>query len=160
MKKYLFLPSLGLAVLVICIFFYFNQSIDKNDNRDGMSKLIFKTPDYYKNELINEKSMGEFYVVNFFASWCKPCLLEHPLLIEMKKKGIKIIGINFRDDENNFKEWIREHGNPFQYIIRDDGAIAYEMGLIGVPETYFIIENNVQKKIQGPLFYEDIEKYL
>ena len=146
MKKYLFLPSLGLAVLVICIFFYFNQSIDKNDNRDGMSKLIFKTPDYYKNELINEKSMGEFYVVNFFASWCKPCLLEHPLLIEMKKKGIKIIGINFRDDENNFKEWINEHGNPFEYIIRDDGAIAYEMGLIGVPETYFIIENNIQKK--------------
>ena len=160
MKKYLFLPGLGLAVLVICVFFYFNQSTDKNNNRDKISNLIFETPDYFNGELINEESMGEFYVVNFFASWCKPCLVEHPLLIEMKKSGIKIIGINFRDDENNFKEWINEHGNPFEYIIRDDGTIAYEMGLIGVPETYFIIENNIQKKIQGPLFYEDIEKYL
>ena len=160
MKKYLFLPGLGLTVLVICAFFYLNQSTNKNNNRDEISNLIFETPDYFQNNLINKKSMGEFYVVNFFASWCKPCLVEHPLLIEMKKSGIKIIGINFRDDENNFKEWINEHGNPFEYIIRDDGAIAYEMGLIGVPETYFIIENNIQKKIQGPLFYEDIENYL
>ena len=160
MKKYLFLPGLGLAVLVICVLFSFNQSKDKNNNRDKISNLIFETPDYFNDELIDEESMDEFYVVNFFASWCKPCLVEHPLLIEMKKSGIKIIGINFRDDENNFKEWINEHGNPFEYIIRDDGAIAYEMGLIGVPETYFIIENNIQKKIQGPLFYEDIENYL
>ena len=147
-------------MLVVCVFFYHNQSTDKNNSRDKISNLIFETPDYFNDELINEESMGEFYVVNFFASWCKPCLVEHPLLIEMKKSGIRIIGINFRDDENNFKEWINEHGNPFEYIIRDDGAIAYEMGLIGVPETYFIIENNIQKKIQGPLFYEDIENYL
>ena len=77
-----------------------------------------------------------------------------------KKKGITIIGINFRDDEDNFKEWINEHGNPFEYILRDDGTIAYEMGLIGVPETFFIINKMTQKKIQGPLFYEDVEKYL
>ena len=70
------------------------------------------------------------------------------------------IGINFRDDEDNFKEWINEHGNPFEYILRDDGTIAYEMGLIGVPETFFIVNKMTQKKIQGPLFYEDVEKYL
>ena len=94
---------------------------------------------FYNNKLINENTIGEFYIINFFASWCKPCLLEHPLLMEMKKKGIKIIGINFRDDEENFKKWINEHGNPFEYILRDDGTIAYEMGLIGVPETFFIV---------------------
>ena len=80
--------------------------------------------------------------------------------MEMKKQGIKIIGVNFRDDEKNFKEWINEHGNPFEHILRDDGTIAYEMGLIGVPETYFIVNKIIQKKIQGPLFYEDIEQYL
>ena len=80
--------------------------------------------------------------------------------MEMKKQGIKIIGVNFRDDEENFNEWIKEHGNPFEHILRDDGTIAYEMGLIGVPETYFIVNKIIQKKIQGPLFYEDIEQYL
>ena len=160
MKKHLLLPVVGLVVLVVSVIFYFNQSTNKNNSRDEISNLIFETPDFYNNELINENTLGEFYIVNFFASWCKPCLAEHPLLMEMKKKGVKIIGINFRDDEENFKEWINEHGNPFEYILRDDGTIAYEMGLIGVPETYFIVNKMTQKKIQGPLFYEDIEKYL
>ena len=82
------------------------------------------------------------------------------LLKELKSKGVKIIGVNFRDDEKNFIKWMEENGNPFEYVIRDDGTIAYEMGLIGVPETYFIQKSLTQKKIQGPLFYEDVEKYL
>ena len=160
MKKHLLLPVVGLVVLVVSVIFYFNQSTNKNNSRDEVSNLIFETPDFYNNDLINENTLGEFYIVNFFASWCKPCLAEHPLLMEMKKKGVKIIGINFRDDEENFKEWINEHGNPFEYILRDDGTIAYEMGLIGVPETFFIVNKIIQKKIQGPLFYEDVESYL
>ena len=160
MKRHLLLPVVGLVVLVVSVIFYFNQSTNKNNSREEVSSLIFETPDFYNNKLINENTLGEFYIVNFFASWCKPCLAEHPLLMEMKKKGVKIIGINFRDDEENFKEWINEHGNPFEYILRDDGTIAYEMGLIGVPETFFIFNKIIQKKIQGPLFYEDVEKYL
>ena len=160
MKRHLLLPVIGLVVLVVSVLFYFNQSTNKNNSRDEVSNLIFETPDFYNNKLIYENTLGEFYIVNFFASWCKPCLAEHPLLMEMKKKGITIIGINFRDDEDNFKEWINEHGNPFEYILRDDGTIAYEMGLIGVPETFFIVNKIIQKKIQGPLFYEDVEKYL
>ena len=160
MKRPLLLPVVGLVVLVVSVLFYFNQSNNKNNSRGEVSSLIFGTPDFYNNKLIYENTLGEFYIVNFFASWCKPCLAEHPLLMEMKKKGVKIIGINFRDDEENFKEWINEHGNPFEYILRDDGTIAYEMGLIGVPETFFIVNKIIQKKIQGPLFYEDVEKYL
>ena len=160
MRRHLLLPVVGLVVLVVSVIFYFNQSTNKNNSRDEVSSLIFGTPDFYNNKFINENTLGEFYIVNFFASWCKPCLLEHPLLMKMKKKGVKIIGINFRDDEENFKEWINEHGNPFEYILRDDGTIAYEMGLIGVPETFFIVNKIIQKKIQGPLFYEDVEEYL
>ena len=160
MKGHLLLSVVGLVVLVTSVLFYFNQSTNKNNSRDEVSRLIFETPDFYNSELINENTLGEFYIVNFFASWCKPCLAEHPLLMEMNKKGVKIIGINFRDDEENFKEWINQHGNPFEYILRDDGTIAYEMGLIGVPETFFIVNKIIQKKIQGPLFYEDVEKYL
>ncbi len=160
MKRNLLLPLVTLVVLVVSLLFYFNQSTSKNNSKNEVSGLIFDTPDFYNNNLINKNTLGEFYIVNFFASWCKPCLAEHPLLMEMKKKGIKIIGINFRDNEENFKEWINEHGNPFEYILRDDGTIAYEMGLIGVPETFFIFNKIIQKKIQGPLFYEDIEKYL
>ena len=97
-----------------------------------------------------------FFIVNFFA-WVN--LSFRPITMELYVNGVKIVGINFRDDEDNFVEWINKHGNLF-FILSVICTIAYEMGLIGVPETYFINNLRVVKKIQGPLFYEDIEKYL
>jgi cytochrome c biogenesis protein CcmG/thiol:disulfide interchange protein DsbE len=160
MKKNLFIPIIGLFILAICGFYYFNQAPSQKLEAKQVPPVLFEAKDFYKNELIDTQKLGDLYIINFFASWCKPCLVEHPLLIELQSKGIKIIGVNFRDDEDNFIDWIEENGNPFEYIIRDDGSIAYEMGLIGVPETYFITNKKIQKKIQGPLFYEDIETYL
>jgi len=160
MKKSLILPFVGLAILAICTYFFINKSEKENKKNIALPSLLFETEDLYDKKTLNQKDLGKFYIVNFFASWCKPCLAEHPLLMELQSKGIKIIGINFRDDEENFVQWINEHGNPFFHIIRDDGSIAYEMGLIGVPETFFIEDSEIQKKVQGPLFYEDIEKYL
>ena len=160
MKKSLILPFVGLAILAICTYFFINKSEKENKKNIALPALLFETEDFYDKKTLNQKDLDKFYIVNFFASWCKPCLAEHPLLMELQSKGIKIIGINFRDDEENFVQWINEHGNPFFHIIRDDGSIAYEMGLIGVPETFFIEDSEIQKKVQGPLFYEDIEKYL
>ena len=160
MKKNLFIPFIGLFILAICGFYYFNQAPSQKLEAKQVPPVLFEAKDFYKNELIDTQKLGDLYIINFFASWCKPCLAEHPLLMELQSKGIKIIGVNFRDDEDNFIDWIEENGNPFEYIIRDDGSIAYEMGLIGVPETYFINSKIIQKKIQGPLFYEDIETYL
>ena len=160
MKKSLILPFVGLAILAICTYFFINKSEKENKKNIALPLLLFETEDFYDKKTLNQKDLDKFYIVNFFASWCKPCLAEHPLLMELQSKGIKIIGINFRDDEENFVQWINDHGNPFFHIIRDDGAIAYEMGLIGVPETFFIEDSEIQKKVQGPLFYEDIEKYL
>ena len=99
-------------------------------------------------------------MINFFASWCAPCLAEHPTFMKLKQKGIIIIGINFRDEESNLNQWLNEHGNPYEYVIRDDGDIAFKLGLIGVPETYFIDKQLIYKKIQGPLFGNDIEEFL
>ena len=160
MKKNIIVPLFGLIVLAICTLLYFYQPSSKKLETKEIPNILFETKDFYNNQIIDPQELGNFYVINFFASWCKPCLAEHPLLMELQSKGIKIIGINFRDDKDNFISWIEKHGNPFEYIILDDGNIFYEMGLIGVPETYFIEKSLIQKKIQGPLFYEDIEMYL
>ena len=160
MKKSLIIPIIGLIILGVSAFLFFNKN-EKIDNKNvTLPSSLFEAVDFYDMKPLNQKELDDFYIVNFFASWCKPCLAEHPLLMELQSKGIKIIGINFRDDEENFVKWINEHGNPFFHIIRDDGSIAYEMGLIGVPETFFIENSKIQKKVQGPLFYEDIQKYL
>ena len=160
MKKNLILPISGLIILGLCTFFFLDQTEPKYLKSLELPPSLFETTGFYDQKTLNDKELKSFFMVNFFASWCKPCLAEHPLLMELKAKGVQIIGINFRDDEDNFNEWIQEHGNPFFHIIRDDGTIAYEMGLIGVPETYFIESLNIQKKIQGPLFYDDVEQYL
>ena len=160
MKRTLIFPLLGLIILGICAFFFLEPSKEKETVKTFLPEILFETSGFYDQEILINKELDDFFVVNFFASWCKPCLAEHPLLMELHANGVKIVGINFRDDEDNFIEWIDKHGNPFFHVIRDDGTIAYQMGLIGVPETYFINNSKVVKKIQGPLFYEDIEKYL
>jgi len=160
MKKSLIIPIFGLIILGVSAFLFFNKNEERDNKNVTLPSSLFNTVDFYDMKPLNQKELDDFYIVNFFASWCKPCLAEHPLLMELQSKGIKIIGINFRDDEENFVKWINEHGNPFFHIIRDDGSIAYEMGLIGVPETFFIENSEIQKKVQGPLFYEDIQKYL
>jgi cytochrome c biogenesis protein CcmG/thiol:disulfide interchange protein DsbE len=160
MKKNLIIPIFGLIILGVSAFLFFNKNEERDNKNVTLPSSLFDTVDFYDMKPLNQKELDDFYIVNFFASWCKPCLAEHPLLMELQSKGIKIIGINFRDDEENFVKWINEHGNPFFHIIRDDGSIAYEMGLIGVPETFFIENSEIQKKVQGPLFYEDIQKYL
>ena len=67
MKRHLLLPVVGLVVLVVSVIFYFNQSTNKNNSRDEVSNLIFETPDFYNNKLINENTLGEFYIINFFV---------------------------------------------------------------------------------------------
>ena len=160
MKRTLIFPLLGLIILGICAFFFLDSSKEKETVKTSLPEILFETTGFYDQEILINKELDDFFIVNFFASWCKPCLAEHPLLMELHTNGVKIVGINFRDDEDNFIEWIDKHGNPFFHVIRDDGTIAYQMGLIGVPETYFINNSKVVEKIQGPLFYEDIEKYL
>ncbi len=160
MKKSLIIPIFGLFVLGVSTFFFFDKKKERENKNVALPSSLFDNTDFYDMKTLNQKELDDVYIVNFFASWCKPCLAEHPLLMELQSKGVQIIGINFRDDEDNFVQWINEHGNPFFHIIRDDGSIAYEMGLIGVPETFFIERSIIKKKVQGPLFYEDIEKYL
>ena len=154
---------LPIVLLIIALVIMLNMNNDKNlveRSYPPLPKIIFEEISYFKNEPIGDKLNEKKYMINFFASWCAPCLAEHPTFMKLKQKGIIIIGINFRDEESNLNQWLNEHGNPYEYVIRDDGDIAFKLGLIGVPETYFIDKQIIYKKIQGPLFGNDIEEFL
>ena len=116
MRKSLIIPILGIVILGISTFVFLNKN-EKTGNKDiALPSSLFNTADFYDMKTLNQKELDDVYIVNFFASWCKPCLAEHPLLMELQSKGMQIIGINFRDDEDNFTQWINEHGNPFFHI--------------------------------------------
>ena len=159
--KIMIVPSLLILIILII-----GINLDKDDKFKSqrhypeLPKLLFQTSDYLNQKLIGNDLNNQGYIINFFASWCGPCLAEHPTLMDLQSKGVTIIGVNFRDDEENLAVWLEEHGNPFKYILIDNGDIAFEMGLIGVPETYFIQNNKIINKVQGPLLGGDVEEFL
>ena len=92
-------------------------------------------------------------MLNIWASWCVPCKEEHKYLMDLsKKENIKIIGQNYKDKFVNAKNFLIKLDNPYDLIFSDnDGTIAIEWGAYGVPESFLIKNNQIIKKIIGPL---------
>ena len=125
---------------------------------------IFKAKDFNSNAYVDsEKIFKEdiFYVVNIWASWCVPCRMEHPLLMELSKiQSLKLIGFNYRDNQINAKNFVNKFGNPYSKILIDnDGILAVEFGAYGVPETFVINKNKkIIRKFVGPLNQEIVDE--
>jgi cytochrome c biogenesis protein CcmG/thiol:disulfide interchange protein DsbE len=101
-----------------------------------------------------ELSQGRPTVINFFASWCTPCRVEHPTLQAMAERGdITLYGIDYKDDPVKARAFLEELGNPFGRINVDrDGRAAIDFGVTGVPETFVLDGNGVIKAhYAGPL---------
>ncbi|MEN2976866.1 DsbE family thiol:disulfide interchange protein [Tistrella bauzanensis] len=83
---------------------------------------------------------GRPVLVNFFASWCVPCLAEHPQLMKMaREEGVRIVGVNYKDRPEDARRWLDRHGDPYAQIGADlDGRTGIEFGISGVPETFVI----------------------
>ena len=116
------------------------------------SKYLFSEKEVFLNELLKNEGMT---LINIWASWCLPCKDEHAYLLKLKSlNNLNIIGINYKDNENNAKQFLSELGNPYTNIITDpNGLNSIELGAFGVPETY-LIENKsklIIKKFIGPL---------
>ena len=124
----------------------------------------FKAKDFNSDSYINSEKIFEestFYIVNIWASWCVPCRTEHPLLMVLSKNhSAKLIGLNYRDNLNNAKKFIKELGNPYSQILIDsDGILSVEFGAYGVPETFIIDRNKIIiRKFVGPISKEILEE--
>lgn len=79
-------------------------------------------------------------VVNFWASWCAPCIAEHPLLIELTRQtGVRLIGINHKDATANARRFLGRYGNPFTLVgVDSNGRAGIEWGVYGMPETFVL----------------------
>jgi len=113
------------------------------------------------DEISSEKILvnSDYYILNIWASWCGPCRKEHPKLMELSKNpSVKIIGINYRDNLKNAKNFVKKFGNPYSVIFVDtNGIISIELGAYGVPET--IIVNKDKKIIKKFIGYLDDKSF-
>jgi cytochrome c biogenesis protein CcmG, thiol:disulfide interchange protein DsbE len=106
---------------------------------------------------------GKVTVVNFFASWCVPCRIEHPVLMRLaNEQHLKITGIAYKDATEDSTRLLAQLGDPYSVIGVDrDGRLGLDFGVYGVPETYVIDrEGIVRRRFVGPLSGEAVDRDL
>jgi len=106
---------------------------------------------------------GQTSVVNFWASWCAPCIEEHPLLISLKSRtGVAIYGVNYKDQAEAGRRFIGRYGNPFTAVGTDrSGRSAIEWGVYGMPETFVVNgRGEIAYKHVGPISEDSLAKKL
>ena len=164
-KKSIF--SLIILILLILTYFIFKFALEKEKIyspkiTDNQIYTDFEVTDLIKEKKINFDQIligKNFYLINIWSSWCKPCIEESDKLLELKNNThVMLIGINYKDNKKNALNFLKLYGNPFDKIFVDkQGTISINFGAYGVPETFLINEDNkVLKKYIGPLNDKDV----
>ena len=158
-KKLLILPSIFFAI-ILSIFFYL-LIIERNPSEIPSNLLnknvpFFEAESLFKNEkfISSQELKNEIILVNFFATWCKPCRDEHVYIKRFSnKKGIKVIGINYKDNSKKTIEWLKNLGNPYSDVLIDkNGRVAIDWGVYGIPETFIVNPSGIIKyRHVGPI---------
>ena len=161
-----------IKIIIFLIFFFiisvFYISLTRETNYDT-SNLINKKITEFK--VINADETGfytrddlkknDFTLINFWASWCAPCKVEHPILMRLSKsRKLKILGVNFKDKDKQAKKFLSDLGNPYDFLAKDiNGKQSVSLGIYGIPESILI--NNellIMQKFVGPLSLDDYNK--
>jgi cytochrome c biogenesis protein CcmG, thiol:disulfide interchange protein DsbE len=106
---------------------------------------------------------GHPFVINFFASWCVPCRIEHPLLMRLaEQQHLPLYGIAYKDKPDDSSRLLATFGDPYRQVgIDRDGRVGLDFGVYGVPETYVIDSTGrIRRRFVGPLTAETVDKEL
>jgi len=167
MRKLIILSPL-LILLIICFFTLIYLLSNKDPNKPPSALIdknipIFESKSLYKSDdIIKTKDLkNKKILINFFASWCIPCKVEHPLFFEISKNypDLFLLGFNHKDKSDDAKKYLSDDGNPYDFVgVDGDGMIALEFGVFGLPETFLINEKGkIIYKFMGPLTKEIIK---
>ena len=167
MQKIIKITILLIFLFVIGIF-YISLTRDTNYNTSSLInkkapefKIIsFDDSNYYTREDIKKNN---YTLINFWASWCSPCRIEHPILIKLSQtKNLKILGINFKDKNTQAKKFLSELGNPYDLLAKDkDGKQSVRFGIYGIPESILVNKDfMIIQKFVGPLSSDDYKSII
>ena len=162
MQKIIKITILFIFLFVIGIF-YISLTRDTNYNTSSLInkeapefKIIsFDNSNFFTRDDIKKNN---YTLINFWASWCAPCKIEHPILMKLSQtKNLVILGINFKDKETQAKTFLSELGNPYDLLAKDkNGKQSVRFGVYGIPESILINKDlMIIQKFVGPLTFED-----
>ena len=158
------ITSLFLIFILVVFYLSLNRSPNYNtENLIGNKLSQIKLESFDNNNYITNKNFtkNNYILINFWASWCAPCIVEHPNLMKLSNlKNLKILGVNFKDKKNNALNFLNNFGNPYHYLAKDDqGKQSVNFGIYGIPESILIDkEFTVIEKFVGPLNLEDFNE--
>jgi cytochrome c biogenesis protein CcmG/thiol:disulfide interchange protein DsbE len=135
------------------------------DPREIPSPLIGKPAPQFTAPLLHtpgqqfsaKDMLGQVWLLNTWASWCVACRQEHPILVAFAKtKTLPVVGLDYKDKDEEGLKWLARYGNPYDLSITDrDGRIGIDFGVYGVPETFLIDKAGVIRYKQiGPVTEE------
>lgn len=147
-RKVLYLPLVIFLILAAALMWQLLRNSDGDDPTVLESALVGKPlPDFRLTSLDQADVMlssaniidGKPALLNVWATWCPTCRAEHRYLRSLAAQGIRIIGINYKDDRQKAQNWLQELGNPYALGLYDgDGMLGLDLGVYGAPETFLI----------------------
>ena len=155
-----------IVFFAVCAFLWRGLSLNP---KEVPSPLIGKPAPEFTLPLLNEVNTtfdkmdmrGEIWLLNVFASWCGPCLDEHPVIVNFAQSSkIPVLGFNYKDRPEAASQWLTRHGDPYERVVVDvNGRVGLDYGVYGVPETFLIDRDGIirYKKI-GPLSQTDVSE--
>ena len=156
----LFLPLI-IFVLLAAMFFGMQRRVQEGEYSPTAlpSALLnhpmptFSLPTLEGGELSSTDLPQQWLLVNVWATWCPTCHYEHPFLVELSKRGVPILGVDYKDKRDPALRWLAEKGNPYFATVFDaEGTLGLDLGVTGAPETYLIdAEGIVRFRYQGAL---------
>ncbi len=156
-----------IVFLFIFVLLVFYNSLNRETNYstdylvgNKLAKINLKSFDDNKIYTSEDFKKSRYTLINFWASWCAPCRVEHPYLMQLsKEKDLKILGVNFKDKKINASKFLNELGNPYYYMAKDStGKQSVNFGIYGIPESILINnETIVLKKFIGPLNEQNLK---
>ena len=151
-KQLLIIPSILFLLILLALFYLL--IIERNPSELPSNLLNKNVPKFETESLLKSKKFvstkefgNEVVLVNFFATWCKPCRDEHFYIQRFaNEKGIRIVGINYKDYPKKTIRWLKNLGNPYSDVpIDKNGRIAIDWGVYGIPETFIINSKGIIK---------------
>lgn len=151
-KPLLFIPFALFMVLVAVFFVQLGKNAEGEDPTKLESVLVGKpVPEFRLEDLAEAGKLydqgifrGEPLLLNVWATWCPTCYAEHTYLNKLAAEGVKIIGLNYKDDRVKAIGWLNNLGNPYLVSLFDgDGLLGLDLGVYGAPETFLIDANGI-----------------
>lgn len=163
--KRLLLPLAAIPIIALLVFGLTRDAKVVPSTLPGRAAPDFKRETLAGDSLQLASLRGSVVVLNFWASWCIPCLEEHPLLVaadeRWREQGLRIVGVVYQDTPANARDWLRERGGSWTNILDPGSRLSIEYGLFGVPETFFIDRQGVVRyKHIGPLSANDLATWI